>query len=308
MKVAILGNRSTAHQSGLLIYLEAVAQGKDVHFIHYNNRPQADVVVALAELEPDWLFITGMRSIRDEYFHGLCKKYKVLIWDADALNGQRADAWKRRGPLATVCVNSTLAVAEKFKDRFPVEWMPQFYDADFYRPTLSRLDPQHPIYDVCFLGDSDTDRFRQDVLRQLKLEGFSCIFRGSHAKIDQGSQYVFGAEMADVYRQSKIAIDVKREAGGYMYGACTMSDRIYKAMGCGAMYLAFEIPQIEKLFVPNKEMVMYSSYTDMVKKIRYYLEHEDEREQIAAAGTTAIAKSHTLTIRVGQYWDLMERS
>lgn len=307
MKVVILGNNSSANQSGLLIYLEALAQGRDVHFVHYNNRPQVEIGQELAEIKPDWVFITGMRSVQEEYFDIICDTYKVMIWDADALNGQREKFWRLRGPKATICINSTLAVAEKFRDEFRVEWVPQFYDQHFFKPTLDRLDPSQPIYDVCFLGDSDSDRYRQDVLRQLKLERFNCCFRGSHAKIDQGREYAFGTEMADIYRQSKIAIDIRRQSGGFSYGACTTSDRMYKAMGCGAMYLTFEIPQIEKLFVPNKELVMYPNYKDMVHKILYYLTVEDERERIAAAGAAAINRSHTLVIRIGEYWELMEK-
>ena len=305
MKVLILGNKSTPHQCGVLIYLEARAQGRDVEFVHYDGRSAEDIWADVERINPDWLFITGMRSIRDPaLFTKLCVNYKVLLWDADALGGQRAAGWTQRGPQAAISVNSTLHVKETFDRRFRIEWLPQFYDAQFYKPTFARLDPSHPIYDICFLGDSDREPQRQDILRRLKAAGFKCCFRGSHAALDQKRDYVYGQPMADIYRQSKIAVDIKRQH--FTYGKCTTSDRIYKAMGCGAMCLTYEIPAIERLFRPGEEMVMYSDYEDLAAKIHYYLEHEAEREIIASAGAKAVAEKHTLTIRLAEYWALME--
>jgi len=114
----------------------------------------------------------------------------------------------------------------------------------------------------------------------------------------------FGTEMANLYRQSKIAIDIKR--GNFEYGDFTTSDRIYKAMGCGAMYLTFGIPKIERLFMPDRHLITYGSYGDMVFKIREYLKHEVERELVALNGQREIEANHTLRTRIDQYWALME--
>lgn len=66
----------------------------------------------------------------------------------------------------------------------------------------------------------------------------------------------------------------------------------------------FEIPQVggfqistpaddlTSYFVPGKEIVIASSTQDLIEKIKYYLEHAYEREEIASAGHARMLKEH----------------
>lgn len=305
MKVVVLGNGSTPWQNGLLIHRAAVACGKNVDFISYAGTTEQRLWKVVAASKPDWVFVTGIRSLDLGFLSRLANAYKLMVWDADAIDKDRDTIWRETAGVPHVIVNSTLDVVNRYKGMAQcLEWVPQYYDSDYYAPTISRLNPAHEIFDVAFLGDSDHDATRQIWLRDLKREGFKCCIRGSNRIADGSTLSAFGSDMANIYTQSKIAIDIKR--GNFHYGDFTTSDRMYKAMGCGAMYLTFEIPQIERLFVPDRDLVCYSNYADMIEKIRNYLAHETDRELIALNGQREIATKHTLRTRIDQYWALMD--
>ena len=59
------------------------------------------------------------------------------------------------------------------------------------------------------------------------------------------------------------------------------------------------------VFVPGEDMVMYESVDDLVKKCRYYLEHESERKQIASNGTGKVSEKHTYDIRFKEIFDIV---
>ena len=111
---------------------------------------------------------------------------------------------------------------------------------------------------------------------------------------DQGSHsQVFGSEMLRVLAKSKITFHRRAD----LVDGCAGAMRLFEATGMGAMLLTDEDSDIGLVFEPGVEVVTYSSYEDCVEKIRYYLEHESERELIAAKGQERTMKEHSLDSR-----------
>ena len=77
-----------------------------------------------------------------------------------------------------------------------------------------------------------------------------------------------------------------------------MNKRIFEATGCGAFVLVKYRHALDELYEVGKEVVAYTSYDDLIKKIDYYLEHDEERKKIAEAGYKRAHKDHTLEIRL----------
>ena len=63
-----------------------------------------------------------------------------------------------------------------------------------------------------------------------------------------------------------------------------MSLRILDVLASEGFLLTNYQPEILEYFIDGEELVIYYDFEDMYEKIRYYLEHEEERKRIAHAG------------------------
>ena len=69
-----------------------------------------------------------------------------------------------------------------------------------------------------------------------------------------------------------------------------LKGRVFETMHSGAMLLETKNPQTEMLFNDGIDYVSFSNKEDLVKKIKYYLIHEQERESIAQNGRQKVLK------------------
>lgn len=104
---------------------------------------------------------------------------------------------------------------------------------------------------------------------------------------------VFGVDMHRALRRGRIVVDtqgsigLRRPDGSYAMDLAqgeTVNMRLFEATGVGSLVLTEHLSGLHKLFVLEKEVVTYQTPHEMVKKILYFLEHEDERKKIADAG------------------------
>jgi spore maturation protein CgeB len=81
---------------------------------------------------------------------------------------------------------------------------------------------------------------------------------------------------------------------------CYTSDRLFRAMGCGAFCITKHFEGIETMFEVSKHLATYRTLDELKIKIDYYLEHDAEREQIAKAGHEHVLANHTWTNRIAE--------
>ena len=81
--------------------------------------------------------------------------------------------------------------------------------------------------------------------------------------------------------------------------------RLYEATGVGTMLITDWKEDLHELFEPGKEVVTYRSPEECVELVRYYLEHDDEREAIARAGQARTISEHTYENRIRQLLDIV---
>ena len=61
----------------------------------------------------------------------------------------------------------------------------------------------------------------------------------------------------------------------------------------GGFYLVEHVSEYTELFRPGKEVETWKNPSELIDKIKYYMEHNDERIKIANAGQSRALKEHT---------------
>ena len=76
--------------------------------------------------------------------------------------------------------------------------------------------------------------------------------------------------------------------------------RIFDLMGAGGFVISNYQAEIPEIFIPDKDIVLYDSIPDLLDKIGYYLEHDEERKQIAKNGYEKVKMCHSYDVRLAQ--------
>lgn len=82
--------------------------------------------------------------------------------------------------------------------------------------------------------------------------------------------------------------------------------RCLDIVACGGFLLTNYQMEIAEYFVDGKEVVIYTDFQDMKEKIRYYLEHEDERRCIAERGREKAVAEFSYEKQIGKMLAALE--
>ena len=114
---------------------------------------------------------------------------------------------------------------------------------------------------------------------------------------------VWGPEMHQVLRNSKVTLNHHIDmASGY-----ANNGRLYEATGVGSLLVTDWKENLHELFDPGREVVAYRNSEECVELIRYYLDHDKEREAIARAGQKRTLTEHTYYQRMQELADLVSK-
>ena len=110
---------------------------------------------------------------------------------------------------------------------------------------------------------------------------------------------IFSEEYANVCARSKIVLDIKSfdyclDVEGYF------SNRTPLTLGFGGFLLSQYTPGVDQMYQDRKHLVYFKSPEEAISLIEYYLNHEDERKQIAEQGKEYVLKNHTYIQKVEQ--------
>ena len=146
------------------------------------------------------------------------------------------------------------------------------------------------------MGMEVSARERENVLKVLGSNFDVDFYSGSELpislqglKIHEKGFADYEKEMPYIFHYSKINLNMTSktiESG--------IPLRVFDILSCGGFCLTNYQPEIAEYFVDGEDLVMYSSMEDLVMKAAYYLEHDEEREQIARSGYEKLKKNHDL--------------
>ena len=173
-------------------------------------------------------------------------------------------------------------------------------DPDFYTNEDSVIDMDRYVAVNNYLGNHLTCLDRIAVLNMLaeKLpEGSVHLFTRSDTSELDKKVVVHGGvntltEMPDVFRASKINLNLTSRTI-----RCGLPQRIWDIAGCRAFCVTNAVSAMEGLLDVGSDIVTFSSYEELPDICVYYLERDDEREEIAIGGFNKVEAMHTVLLR-----------
>lgn len=110
-----------------------------------------------------------------------------------------------------------------------------------------------------------------------------------------------GKDVFTVYAGSKINLNLSLKG---MEGGTPQ--RVMDIMGAGGFVLSTYCEETAELFEEDKEIVMFRTPEELVDKVQYYLSHDEEREQIAAAGCAKVLQCYTYEKKLKELMNWVE--
>lgn len=149
-------------------------------------------------------------------------------------------------------------------------------------PIIPPTEKQFP--EVAFIGNNykgANNEFPLSGERQEMIESLYERFGDKFTAygLGQNGGIVNPQQEIEIYNRCKIVI-CHNNLGRFKY----QSDRVWRAMGCGAFVLLKSEPGVGEMFSIEKHCDIWHDFEDLKEKIQYYLDNENERAEIAVAG------------------------
>ena len=112
----------------------------------------------------------------------------------------------------------------------------------------------------------------------------------------------WGLDMYAILARSKIAINRHIDAAEDY----SNNMRLYEATGVGALLMTEASQNLDSLLKPGQEAIAYEGLDDLVEKVRYFSEHDEERCRVAAAGQARTLSCHTYEQVIAELAGILE--
>lgn len=154
-------------------------------------------------------------------------------------------------------------------------------------------------YDVSFVGSmSFTDRKHHiNKLREREIP--------IHLFGEGSGGYVPFEQMIDIFMTSKINLNFSK--AGPRHWVKQMKGRVFQVCMAGGFLLTEYAPGIENYFEIDREIVCFNDTDEMIDKVIYYLEHDEERRAVARAGWEKATSEYTSSRMVAKVFREIER-
>ena len=153
-------------------------------------------------------------------------------------------------------------------------------------------------YDVSFVGRKYLDR--EQYINELKKRNISVYVFGRGW--ERGEHIPF-EEMLDIFGASKINLNFSK----VLRNQKQIKGRIFEVCLAGGFLLTEYVPSIENYFEIDKEIVCFHNAEEMLDKVIYYLNHDEERRAIAQAGWKRATGQYTCFHMLSRVFDEIEK-
>lgn len=181
-----------------------------------------------------------------------------------------------------------------------MSYLPQCCDPDIHK-TVALTQAERDRYgnDVCFVGSMYPNRVQMfDGLDDFDFGLWGNFWdRAPDAGLRRcyRGREVYSHEKTEVFNASKIILNTH-----HPQAVRATNLRTYEVTGCGAFLLSDRREELTRLYREGEEVICFEDREDLHEKVRYYLTHPDEREEIARCGQQRAYREHTYQYRLSQ--------
>jgi spore maturation protein CgeB len=169
----------------------------------------------------------------------------------------------------------------------------QAYDKHFHR-SLDLTEDEKKTWgaDVTFVGTFEPDRAAQILFLaergiQVRVWGLNWqSWQGKHLNLKVEGRAVYNDDLLRVISSTQINLNFLRK-----FNRDRHTSRSLEIPACKGFMLAERTDEHKKLFKDGKEAVFFSSVEELYQQVKYYLEHDKERQSIALAGWQRCSES-----------------
>jgi spore maturation protein CgeB len=261
-----------------------------------------------AEFDPDVVFTMLMEDeLPIDVVAKLGERAFTINWFAD-------DAWRFRSftrhvaPAFRAAVTTSLRALPRYKALdVKVVYCPWGFNRDLFHPVDTPT-----LHDVAFVGQRYGNRAK--LIERLRSEGLDVDARGGgwpDGRVD-------ARDIAGVFCSAKVTLNPLSSSGGPLkrlgirfrgstrldnalvhafHPPLQMKARLVEVAACGAFQLTNSIPELSRMFEVGSEIVVARRYNELLDSIRYFLEHEKERAEIAQNALARAQAEHTFEQR-----------
>jgi glycosyltransferase involved in cell wall biosynthesis len=144
---------------------------------------------------------------------------------------------------------------------------------------------------VSFIG-SPRYYDRQVLLNELIRANIKLVIQGGQREGKLSPEHY-----AQLIRRSKIGLNFSLSPANFFQ----TKGRVFEILACGSMLLEYKNPATAKLFTPNIDYIEFENSIDLINKIKYFSENEEERAKIAENGYKTYQKKYTSKL----FWDFI---
>ncbi|MGZ7440714.1 CgeB family protein [Paenibacillus sp. TH7-28] len=194
-----------------------------------------------------------------------------------------------------------------------VHYLPLAANPQVFKPV--RTEPEHQ-FDVCFIGNAFWNRVELfDDLAEFLQDKKVLIAGGFWERLTNYEQlarfirpgWIPPEETVYYYNGSKIVINIHRPTlagqdnrNGLNITGGSINPRTYEIAACGTLQITDVRSDLTSYYSPGYDIETFRDTAELKDKIAYYLEHENERLQIAWRSLWTTRRDHTYGDRVGR--------
>ena len=280
-------------------------------------------LLATADKEkPDLCFFSLIADeIKKETISSLTNGgHPTLSWFGD--DYWRFDSFTRfYAPLFSWVVTTDPHAREKY---FKIGYSNAIYLPSAANPHIFRPVSSDKSIDVSFVGSWNKERGK--IIKAVQSSGVDVVVRGSGWPAGRASP----EELVEIISKSKISLSLNPSSSNVTFRSLarlffkrvsyerswhsirpdfwnflsnlrewrqksipTLKAKTFEVPACRTLTITKPVHKLETCYELGQEIVTYRDTPDLIEKIKYYLEHDQERELISQAGYLRTLKDHT---------------